>query len=119
MAEKVTIETIMEKLGCTREEAEDVLKWDKAIDKGEKTPFDLPEEKEKEAKKMIKADRKKKTPTAYKFEKRERKANPTKGAIIAELAEFLKEKAKMPAKMWKLLTQSDKFPSKLGKIATS
>ena len=51
MAEKVTIETVMEKLGCTREEAEDVLKWDKAIDKGEKTPFDRPEEKEKEAKK--------------------------------------------------------------------
>ena len=93
MAEKVTIETVMEKLGCTQEEAEDVLKWDKAIDKGEKTPFDLPEEKETEAKKMIKADRKKKTPTAYKFEKRERKANPTKGAIIAELAEFLKEKS--------------------------
>ena len=44
------IQKIMENLNCTREDAEDVLRCDAEIDKGEKL-FDLPPDLEKGAKK--------------------------------------------------------------------
>ena len=81
---------IMSLLNCSEEEAEDVLKWDKVIDQGGRTPYDLDPQAEKEAKKYANS-REKKKPTVYDFKKRERKANPTKGAIIAEIAKFLEE----------------------------
>ena len=81
---------IMSLLDCSPEEAEDVMKWDKVIDQGGRTPYDLSPEAEKEAKKYANS-REKKKPTTYDFKKRERKPNPTKGAIIAELAQFLAE----------------------------
>lgn len=81
---------IMSLLNCSEEEAEDVMKWDKVIDQGGRTPYDLDPQAEKEAKKYANS-REKKKPTVYDFKKRERKANPTKGAIIAEIAKFLEE----------------------------
>lgn len=81
---------IMDLLDCSEEEAEDVMKWDKVIDQGGRTPYDLSPEAEKEAKKYANS-REKKKPTVYDFKKRERKSNPTKGAIIAEIAQFLTE----------------------------
>ena len=81
---------VMHGLQCTREEAEDVIKWDKVIDQGGRTPYDLDPETEKMAKKMANV-RERKKPTNYDFSKRERKANPTKGGIIAEIAQFLTE----------------------------
>ena len=45
----------MEKLGFSKEEIEDIIKTDEAIDKGEKVYFDLSPEKEKEAKKFAKS----------------------------------------------------------------
>lgn len=78
---------IMKILKCTEEEAEDVMKWDKVIDQGGRTPYDFDKEKEKEAKKMANAG----TRTVYEFTKRERKENPTKSGIIADLARFLTE----------------------------
>ena len=81
---------IMSLLDCSEEEAEDVMKWDKVIDQGGRTPYDLNPEAEKEAKKYANS-RERKRPPAYDFKKRERKANPTKGAIIAEIAKFLEE----------------------------
>ena len=83
---------VMYGLQCTREEAEDVIKWDKVIDQGGRTPYDLDPETEKMAKKMANVKERKK-PANYDFSKRERKANPTKGGIIAELAQFLTEKS--------------------------
>ena len=84
----------MRKLGFTDEEIEDVIKADDAIDHGEKVAFDLDPEKEKEAKKYIKSGTRK-APVNYQLDntggKRSRKENPTKGAIIAELAKFLTE----------------------------
>ena len=84
----------MRKLGFTDEEIEDVIKADDAIDHGEKVDFDLDPEKEKEAKKYIKSGTRK-APVNYQLDntggKRNRKENPTKGAIIAELAKFLTE----------------------------
>ncbi len=83
------IAKLMRLLQCTEEEAQDIIKTDKMIERGERTPYDLPEEKEKEAKKMANAGVRK--PTVYNFTQRERKANPTKSGIIAELALFLEK----------------------------
>ena len=83
-------EKIMRLLKCSAEEAESVIASDKIIDKGGRTEFDLSPEAEKEAKKFANS-RERKRPTVYDFKKRERKANPTKGGIIAELAKFLSD----------------------------
>lgn len=83
-------EKLMRILSCTAEEADDIIATDKMIDQGKRTPYDLDPETEKMAKKFANS-REKKKPTVYDFKKRERKANPTKGGIIAELAKFLKE----------------------------
>ena len=80
---------LMRILGIDAETAEDVIKTDKMIDRGERTPYDLDPETEKMAKKF--ANVKDRKPTVYNFQKRERKANPTKGGIIAEIAKFLEE----------------------------
>ena len=90
MTTEKQIENIMVNLKCTREEAEDVMKWDKVIDQGGRTPYDLDPEAEKMAKKMANV-RERKKPTMYDFKQRERKANPTKGGIISELHKFLTE----------------------------
>ena len=83
-------EKIMRLLKCSAEEAESVIASDKIIDKGGRTEFDLSPEAEKEAKKFANS-RERKKPTVYDFKKRERKANPTKGAIIQYLFECLKD----------------------------
>ena len=90
--EEKILNNIMTALKCTYEEAEDVRKWDKVIDQGGRTPYDLDLEKEKQAKKYANAGTRK-APTVYDFSKRERKANPTKSGIISEIAEFLTEKS--------------------------
>lgn len=84
------IKRIIEGLKCSRAEAEEIYKADKAIDRGERMDFDLSPEQEKEAKKMVNATTKKK-PVNYDFSKRQRKENATKGSIIAELARFLEQ----------------------------
>ena len=85
-------EQLMRVLGCTAEEAEDVIKWDSEIDHNKPTPFDLTKEQEKASRKA-RTTTAKKQPTAYKFDKRERKTNPTKSAIITEISQFLSEKS--------------------------
>ena len=74
----------MKNLGVTAEEAEEILATDKAIDRGDKVEFDLTPEQEKATRKYRQADRKQSGPV-----KRERKENPTKAGIIAELSQFL------------------------------
>lgn len=69
-------------------EARDILAYDKAVEAGEKTPYDLSPEQEKIAKKFAHTGTRK-TPTAYKFTPRQRKPNATKGGIIVELADFM------------------------------
>ena len=82
---------IMQNLGLTEEEAEELLKCDKMIDKGEKMPFDLTEEQQKIAKDMSKTGTKtKKTPTVYKFEKKKTE-NTAKSEIIAKIEQLLTE----------------------------
>ena len=82
------IERIMRGLKCSREEAEQILADDKAIDRGERMSFDLDKEKEKEAKKYARTGTRQ--TNGVKVE-RKRKENPTKAQIIAEIAKFLTE----------------------------
>ena len=89
-ADKEQLDRIMSGLKCDLEEAKEILAYDKAIDKAgakERLAHDLDLETEKEAKKMANV-RDHKAPN-YNWTKRERKANPTKGGIISELAKFM------------------------------
>ena len=90
------VERIMLGLHIPREEAIEVYLSDKAIDRGERMPFDLDPETEKMAKKFANVqERKKKAPTIYNFDTstKKRKENPTKSGIIFEIAKFLEEKS--------------------------
>ena len=82
-------EKLMRTLGCTEEEALDIIASDKAIDQGKRVEFDLDPATEKMAKKMANAGTKK--PTVYKFDTKDkkRKENPTKSGIIQYLFECL------------------------------
>lgn len=83
------IERIMNGLKCSREEAEQILADDKAIDRGERMSFDLDKETEKQAKKWANTGTRQ---TNGEKTERKRKENPTKATIIAEIANFLTEK---------------------------
>lgn len=94
MATETQVHKLMRILGISEEEAMQVIADDKAIDRGERMPFDLPIELEKEAKKLANVTTRK-TPTVYNFDtsKKKRKENPTKSGIISEIAKFLEEKS--------------------------
>ena len=82
---------IMRVLGVTEAEADEILACDKKIEQGkERMDFDLDPETEKMAKKFANAGERKK-PIMFDGKARQRKENPTKGGIIAELATFLTE----------------------------
>ena len=86
---KTQIQRIMSGLKCSEEEAREIMAFDKRIDRGERTEYDLSPEEEKAAKKWANTTSEKKAAPNYKWTTRERKANPTKGGIIAELADFM------------------------------
>lgn len=85
------IQKNMEILKISYDEALDVVKSDWLIDHGERVEFDLDKDAEKQAiKDAHKGEGRK--PTVYKFDKpRQRKENPTKASIIAEIATFLEK----------------------------
>lgn len=82
------IEEIMKKLNCTEEEAIQLLEDDKKIDKGEKL-FELSADQKAVEKKMKNTGSK--APTAYQFQKRERKADNDKQELINRFWEMLAE----------------------------
>ena len=85
-----TIADYMKRNKCSREDAIDLIKYDIAVEGNEETEFDLTEEQEANVKSMMrKVDHSKQDGKV----KRERKPNELKEAIIAELAEFLREDA--------------------------
>lgn len=85
MTHNEKIDNIVDSLGCSIAEAEQIIADDKAIDKGERMPFDLTKEQEKAAMKLANVKEHKK-PAVYKWDKKTRKENPTK----KELIEFIK-----------------------------
>lgn len=71
-------------------EALSILEYDKLVEAGKPTQYDLSPEQEKEARKWMRTGTRK--ATAYKFNQpKTRKPNATKGGIIQELAKFLSE----------------------------
>ena len=106
-------EKLIRILKCTAEEADDIIKTDKMIDKGERTPYDLDPETEKMAKKFANTTERKK-PTVYSFQKRERKANPTKGGIVAELAKFLENDSEFATKSVEITNKERQIAFKIG-----
>lgn len=90
------LQRIMTGLKCSEEEAKEIMAFDKRIDRGERTEYDLSPEEEKAAKKWANATTNKQPPN-YQWTKRERKANPTKGGIIAELADFMEHHSEYAA----------------------
>ena len=80
------VEKIMKALGCTKEEAEQVIEDDKAIDRGEKL-FQLSEEQEKASKKArgIGTKAQSDKPRA----KREKKADNDKAMLIETIKQAL------------------------------
>ena len=84
------VEEIVDLLGCSIAEAEDILIADKKIDKGETVDFGLTKEEEKRALKYANV-KEHKRPAVYKFDKRERKADTTKEGVIEQIAQFLTE----------------------------
>lgn len=113
-------ERIMRILSVSAEEADEILKADKAIDRGERVPFDLSPEQEKMAKKFANVDTKKrKAPTVYNLDARgkARKENPTKASIIAELAKFLTETSENACEMVEITNKERQIAFKIGENA--
>ena len=82
------VEKLMRLLKCTKEEAEEMIACDKAIDRGERVYFDLDPQAEKQAKKYANTGTRK---TDGAKTERNRKENPTKAGVISEIAQFLTE----------------------------
>lgn len=82
------VERIMRNLKCSKEEAEQIIADDKAIDRGERMAFDISPEAEKQAKKFANTGTRQ---TNGQKTERKRKENPTKEGIIQLLATFLQE----------------------------
>lgn len=84
------VEELVDLLGCSIVEAEQIIADDKKIDKGQEVDFGLTKEQEKQALKYANAKEHKK-PAVYKFDKRERKADTTKEGVIEQISQFLIE----------------------------
>ena len=84
------VEEIVNLLGCSIFEAEQVIADDKKIDKGQEVDFGLTKEQEKQALKYANVKEHKK-PATYKFDKREKKADTTKEGVIEQISQFLIE----------------------------
>lgn len=82
------VENIMQLLGCSEEQAKQVIESDKQVDKMSvrECESDLTQEQKASAKKYRQGDRK---PTVYNFNTREKKADTEKAEIIEGLADWL------------------------------
>lgn len=89
MIDEERIAYLMKSLGITREEAIELEEYDDDVNKGKKTEHDLPPEKMKYVQEMTRRVEHRKYGSTH----RERKPNDLKIAIMAELAEFLREDA--------------------------
>lgn len=90
MKDQKRIDELVDLLGCSMVEAQQIIEDDKKIDKGERVAFDLSKEDEKKALKLANVKEHKK-PAVYKFDKREKKADTTKEGVIQAIYDFLNE----------------------------
>ena len=112
--EKEKIKDFMRLLDCTEEEAIEVIKHDKIIDKGGKTPYELTEEQEQGVRKYrVIKDRKAKNPETN-MRGKVRAENPTKESIIAELCEFLTNSSQNGVENVEIVNKSKLITFKIG-----
>ena len=88
--ERKSVKNLMEVLGCTEEEALDIIRTDEIIDKGGRTEYDLTKEQEKVAMK-ISGVNERKAKSADNKRGKVRAENPTKADLIKFLFESLTE----------------------------
>ena len=114
-------EKLMRVLGCSEEEALDIIETDKQIDQGKRTKYDLDPEKEKEAKAFAR------TRSVYNWNNTDkegkkrvtRKENPTKEGIIAELFNFLQENSEYAVKNAEIVNKQGKISFEIGENSFS
>ena len=82
------VDELVDLLGCSIVEAEQIIADDQKIDKNQAVDFGLSKEEEKKALKYANAKEHKKS-AVYKFDKREKKADVTKEGVIQALFDFL------------------------------
>jgi hypothetical protein len=76
------VDELVDTLGCSIKEAEEIIKADAEIDKGAKL-FEQTQEQKQASKAYRQGDRK---PTVYKLDKRERKADEDKRKLVELIA---------------------------------
>ena len=105
---------IIRVLGVTEAEADEILACDKKIEQGkERMDFDLDPETEKMAKKFANVGERKK-PIMFDGKPRQRKENPTKSGIIAELATFLTENSEFATENVEITNKERQIAFKIG-----
>lgn len=74
----------------------EILAYDKAVEAGERTEYDLTPQQEAVAREMCRTGTRqvKKKPISPNFPKRQRESNPTKAGIISELEGFFREQSR-------------------------
>jgi hypothetical protein len=100
---------LMKTLGCTREEAIDIIQADSDIDHGKRVSFDLSVEDEKRAKKYANCDTHKRVKKTV-----ERKPDEEKEAIVAEIAEFFDKKSSFPTENVEIINKNRQIRFSIG-----
>lgn len=100
---------LMKTLGCTREEAIDIIQADSDIDHGKRVSFDLSKEDEKRAKKYANCDTHKRVKKTV-----ERKPDEEKEAIVAEIAEFFDKKSSFPTENVEIINKNRQIRFSIG-----
>ena len=112
--EKAKVAEIMRLLDCTEEEAIDVIETDKIIDKGGRTKYDLPIEKEKEIRKLYAVKDRQAKDQETNQRGKVRAENLTKSGIIASLTEFLTENGTLNCENVRILNKERQIAFKCG-----
>jgi hypothetical protein len=99
------------KLGMSDAEIAEMYEDDADVDKGVEMPWDLSADEHKKAMRNANADEHKKPKTAV---KRERKSNPTKAGIIAEIATFLIENSEFATENVEITNKERMIAFKIG-----
>lgn len=90
------VDELVDLLGCSIIEAEQIIADDEKINKNQKVDFGLSEEEEKKALKYanVREHKKPKKPTVYQFDKKEQKIDQSKKSIIDLLFEVVANQPK-------------------------
>ena len=105
------LERIKNGLGLTTEQAQEILDFDKSIDQGKPSPYDLNAEQKKIAKQYTKAGIKTSNTTP---KNRTYKENATKSALILDFFHFLTENCAFSIENCEILNKERQISFKIG-----